>query len=261
MPHTSELTQERVAGPAGSLHVDDGGTGGLPVVFVHSFSGSTAHWSEQLAHLRSSRRAVALDLRGHGQSEPPAREDYAIESMAGDVAAVVDELGLERFVLVGHSLGGAVAAAYAGAHPKQVAGLVLVGAPGKSPREEAEKIMSAIEADYDKVTEGYWNKLLEGARPEVREQVRRDMAQVPREAAVAMIRETFAYDPLPALRAYPGPKLLVVTPHGDSPNALHKQLPDVPHELVTGTSHWLQMDRPDELNRILDRFLDVLDPR
>jgi pimeloyl-ACP methyl ester carboxylesterase len=75
MTPTPEVTQERVAGPAGSLHVDEGGTGGLPVVFVHSFSGSTVHWSEQLAHLRSERRAVALDLRGHGQSDPPEGDD------------------------------------------------------------------------------------------------------------------------------------------------------------------------------------------
>jgi len=259
MTTTPELLQEQVAGPAGSLHVDDGGSGGLPVVFVHSFSGSTAHWSAQLAHLREARRAVALDLRGHGGSEPPAGDDYSIESMAGDVGAVADELGLERFVLVGHSLGGAVASAYAGAHPERVAGLLLVGAPGKTPAKDAKEIMTAIKGDYEKVTEGYWKQLLAGAQPEVLEQVRRDMAKVPREAAVAMIRATFEFDPLLALRAYPGPKLVVYTPHGDTPNALHKQLPDVPHELVTGTSHWLQMDKPDDFNRILDWFLAALD--
>src|SRR6185295_7405560 len=239
-----EVMQEQIAGPAGALHVDDGGTGGLPVVFVHSFSGSTAHWSAQLAHLRPERRAVALDLRGHGQSEPPARNDYAVEFLAEDIAAVVDALDLERFVLVGHSLGGAAAIAYAGAHPERPAGLLLVGTPGKTPAEEAKKVMTAMEADYKKVTEGYWDQLLKGARPEVLAQVKRDMAKVPQDAAVAMIRETFAFDPLPALRAYKGPKLLVNTPHGDSPNALHKQMPDLPHKQVDGTSHWLQMDKP-----------------
>src|SRR5262245_33021888 len=95
MSPTSELVQNQIAGPAGSLHFDDGGTGGLPVVFLHSFSGSTAHWRPQLEHLRSSRRAVALDLRGHGRSQPPAESgDYAVESLAGDVEVVVDALGL-----------------------------------------------------------------------------------------------------------------------------------------------------------------------
>jgi pimeloyl-ACP methyl ester carboxylesterase len=255
MAPTPEVIQEQIAGPTGSLHVDDGGTGGLPVVFVHSFSGSTAHWSKQLAHLRSERRTVALDLRGHGQSESPAGNDYAVESLAGDVAAVVDELGLKRFVLVGHSMGGSAAIAYAGAHPERVAGLFLVGTPGKTPANEADKIMTAMKADYEKVTEGYWNQLLEGAQLEVLKQVRRDMAKIPQDAAVAMIQAVFEFDPLPALRAYKGPKMVVNTPHGDTPNALHRQLPDLPYKQIAGTSHWLQMDKPDELNRILDGFL------
>ena len=59
---------ERIPGPAGLLHADDGGSGGVPVVFIHSYAGDTTHWTAQLAHLRKTRRAIALDLRGHGQS-------------------------------------------------------------------------------------------------------------------------------------------------------------------------------------------------
>ncbi|HVF61612.1 MAG TPA: alpha/beta fold hydrolase [Thermoanaerobaculia bacterium] len=98
-----------VNGPAGQLYVDDGGAGGLPVVFVHSYAGSGAHWAAQLAHLRPTRQAVAFDFGGHGRSEAPAAGDYAVESLAADIAAVVDALGLGRFVLVGHSMGGAAA--------------------------------------------------------------------------------------------------------------------------------------------------------
>ena len=120
------MSPTQVTGPAGALEVDDGGRGGLPVVLVHSLAGNSTHWTAQLEHLRRDRRAVALDLRGHGRSEPPKDGDYTIAAMAGDIAAVVDTLGLDRFVLVGHSMGGGVALAYAGAHPDRVAGLVLV---------------------------------------------------------------------------------------------------------------------------------------
>jgi pimeloyl-ACP methyl ester carboxylesterase len=60
------------------------------------------HWTAQLAHLRKTRRAVALDLCGHGHSASPAGDDYAVESLAGDIAAVADVLKLQRFVLVAH---------------------------------------------------------------------------------------------------------------------------------------------------------------
>jgi pimeloyl-ACP methyl ester carboxylesterase len=73
-PKEQPTSVKQVAGPSGSLHVDDGGSGGIPVVFVHSFAGSTEHWSAQLAHLRKTRRAVALDLHGHGQSARRATE-------------------------------------------------------------------------------------------------------------------------------------------------------------------------------------------
>lgn len=189
-----------ITGSAGHIHVDDGGAGGVPVVFVHSFAGSGAHWAGQLAHLRPTRRAVALDLRGHGQSTPPATGVYEVDSLAGDIAAVVDGLGLDRFVLVGHSMGGAAAIAYAGAHPDRVAGLVMVGTPGQSPPEQAKQVMAAMESDYEKTSGDYWKRLLTGARPEVEAQVRGDMARVPREAGMAMIRAIFEYDPLPALQ-------------------------------------------------------------
>lgn len=244
-----------LSGQAGRLHVDDGGKGGLPVVFVHSFAGSTAHWSAQLAHLRPTRRAIALDLRGHGQSDASSSGDYAMDSLAGDIAAVVDGLGLGRFVLVGHSMGGAAAVAYAGAHPERVAGLVLVGTPGKSSPEMSSKIMASMRADYEKVSEDYWKRLLTDARPEVETQTRSDMKRLSKDASLAMIAAVFAYDPLPALQAYAGPKLLVDTPHGEGPGSLHNQAPDVPRKVVTRTSHWPHMDRPEEFNRILDEFL------
>lgn len=250
----------RVAGPAGSVNVDDGGNGdGVTVVLVHSFGGNSGHWSNQLKHLRQSRRAVTLDLRGHGQSRAPASGDYAVDSFAQDIGAAIEGLGLERFVLVGHSLGGAAATAYAGAHPARVAGLVLVGTPGKSPPEMGAKIMTAMEADYEKVSQDYWTKLLTGARPETRTRIMGEMNSVPKDASLAIIRGVFAYDPLPALQAYPGPKLIIATPSEDGPGSLHQQAPEIRYETIANASHWVQLDQPVEFNAKLDAFLAQID--
>jgi pimeloyl-ACP methyl ester carboxylesterase len=252
---TGAAAAAHVKGPEGRLHVDDGGQGGVPVVFVHSFAGTSAHWAAQLAHLRPTRRAVAFDLRGHGQSDAPHSGSYAVASLADDIGAVVDGLGLKRFVLVGHSLGGAAAIAYAGAHGDRVASLVLVGTPGQSAPEQASRVMSSMRTDYEKVNDGYWKKLLTGARPNVEAQIRSEMNRIPREESLALIDAVFAFDPLPPLRAYPGPKLLVDTPHGEGPQSLHTQAPEISQEVITDTSHWPHMDKPDEFNHILDAFL------
>jgi pimeloyl-ACP methyl ester carboxylesterase len=96
-----------IAGPAGAIHVSDGGRGtALPILFVHGNGANLTQWQAQLDHVRQSRRAVALDLRGMGKSAVPANGDYSIEAMASDVAAVADALQLRRFIIVGHSYGG-----------------------------------------------------------------------------------------------------------------------------------------------------------
>ena len=66
---------------------------------------------------------------------------------------------------------------------------------------------------------------------------------------------TSAFAPLPAIRRYPGPKLFVVTPHGNTPKDLQNLMPEVPNRVMTGTSHWPHMDKPEEFNRLLDEFL------
>lgn len=253
----------RVGGPAGILNVDDGGTGGLPVIFIHSSGGDTTHWLAQLVHLRAARRAIALDLRGHGLSQSPGDGDYRLASQAGDVDAVVNQAGIQKFVLVGHSMGGSVAITYAGLHPDRVAGLLIVdsgGDPKQFPEEQKQQIIKAMESDaYTKVTEDYWKQLLVGSDPKVQEKVMTGMQRMSKEMVISQVKELFWFDPTPALRLYHGPKLSVITPANDTKYSLHRLQPDFPHVVVKGTGHWLHMDKPEEFNRILDEFLIRVD--
>lgn len=245
----------RVAGPAGAIAVEDLGRGGLPVVFIHSYAGSRAHWSAEMARLEAARRVVAFDMRGHGESAAPADLDYSPGALARDVSAVVDALKIPRFVLVGHSMGGAAAMAYAGANPSRVAGLVLVGAPGRTPPEQARKIAASLEADYDKVMAAYWDQLVKNARPAVRERLAREKESIPRPASMAIVKTLLAYDPLPALERYPGPVLVLYMPEADQPHDLQNLYPRAASRRMTGTSHWPHLDDPAAFAAALDGFL------
>jgi pimeloyl-ACP methyl ester carboxylesterase len=252
------MSPAQVTGPTGFLAVDDGGSGGLPVVLVHSLAGNSTHWAKQLEHLRRTRRAVALDIRGHGRSERPRNGDYTIAGMAGDVAAVVDTLGLDRFVLVGHSMGGGVALAYAGAHPDRVAGLVLVDPIGDGkqiPPAEAEAYLGGFETNYDSTSQGYWTTVA-GPDSSIQKRLLADLKATPREAVVQVLRDIMQFDPHPSLARYSGPKQSIVTPHNDMPSSLHHLEKGFPHRMVEGTGHWIQLDKPDEMNRLLDEFLN-----
>jgi len=260
-------TDVTVPGPAGDLHVDDGGSGGLPVLMVHGLGGSARQWVRQLAHLRPARRALAVDLRGHGRSAPAADGEYGIGEYADDLTIVADDLGLDRFVVVGHSLGASVAVELAsreqvGATPGRVAGLVLVDPNGDQteiPGKELDGFLASLREDPRDEMRWYFKQVLVGAEPATVERVLEDLEATPREALVASLESSFAYSPLPALERYRGPVLSLISDMNTLPYSLHNLLPEMPVRLVSGTSHWLMLDRPDDCNRLLDDFLARLD--
>ena len=244
-----------IPGKAGAIYVDDGGHGGLPVILLHSFGGDSGHWATQLDHLRHHRRALAIDLRGHGKSARPKDLDYSLPAFVGDVEIVVKELKLDRFVLVGHSLGAAVANAYAGKHPRQVAALVLVGAAGRMPAERSQKVMASLDANYNQTMEQFMDELVSDAQPHVRTEIMAQMAKMPREDSLAIIGALFKDDPLPAFDRYKGPKLLMYATRSDGNGGLQSLRKDVKQVSFEGTSHWPHLDKPKEFNAALDEFL------
>ncbi len=123
------------------FHYLDWGTKGRPpIVFLHG-GGLNAHtWDLVCLSLRPEHHCFALDQRGHGESEWSPQMDYTTESQVGDLDAFVEHLGLERFVLVGMSLGGVNGLAWAGRHSERLAGLVLVDIGPETRAEGAQKI-------------------------------------------------------------------------------------------------------------------------
>ncbi|MBC7903886.1 MAG: alpha/beta hydrolase, partial [Gemmatimonadaceae bacterium] len=253
--HNDSIGTKFLQGPAGTLFVDDGGRGGTPVIFLHSYGGSTEQMQAQLSHLRKSRRAIAFDFRAHGQSASHD-SNYSVQSLSSDLAAVVNQLGLDSFILVGHSLGGSVAALYAAANPSKVKAILLVGTPGKTPPAIADKVVSSLRTDqYEEVMSDYMNKLLEKAKPETRSVVMKGFEKLARSTSISLIRAAFDYDPVPDLKKIEGEKLIVYSDLEDPVNSLGKQAPSVKKILISGSSHWMQMDKKEEFNTILDQFL------
>jgi pimeloyl-ACP methyl ester carboxylesterase len=126
----------RVPGSDGlSLHVLEWSDEGTPLVLVHGFGNEAHIWDDFAPLVAPHYRTVAVDLRGHGDSDhdPEARYDYDFH--LADLEAVTAALGVERLVLVGHSFGGRVSTLFAAKHPERMAGLVIVDiGPEHDPR-------------------------------------------------------------------------------------------------------------------------------
>jgi pimeloyl-ACP methyl ester carboxylesterase len=103
---------------------------GPPIVLIHGFGAALDWWDEIAPELAADHRVIRLDLIGHGGTEAPA-SGYTIERQAKLVAAVLDKLGVGRAVVIGHSMGGEVAIAFAEANPARVERLVLIDSPPK----------------------------------------------------------------------------------------------------------------------------------
>jgi pimeloyl-ACP methyl ester carboxylesterase len=97
-----------------------------PLLMLHGVTGHARTWDEEAAGLAARFRVLALDQRGHGDSDPSPNADYTVATMSADVAAFTDALGLSRLSIVGLSMGGRVAIGFAGQAPARVERLVIV---------------------------------------------------------------------------------------------------------------------------------------
>lgn len=137
MPPTEPTTGRVRSGDVDIFYRKFGRPGGVPVLIVHGLSYFSYDWIETGSLIAKDREVVAIDMRGFGESSWSPTRDYKLETLSNDVIAVMDHLGWNKAVLMGHSFGGRVCLATAGWKPERAAGLILVdfapdiAAPGR----------------------------------------------------------------------------------------------------------------------------------
>ena len=154
-----EPTDLRVKGSRGvDVHLLEWSREGVPMLLLHGFGNEAHIWDDFAPMVAPYYRTLAMDHRGHGRSDWDPEGVYDVASLADDVETVTAQLGIERLVLVAHSLGGRVGSLFAGRHPERIAGFVLVDiGPEVDPRgslrirQDVESNMAPVfgsEAEY-----------------------------------------------------------------------------------------------------------------
>ena len=172
-----------------TINFTDSGGSGTPVLLLHAFPLNSKQWDGQIESLSERFRFIAPDLQGFGGSDAPDDESaYSMDSYADDAAAILDELGLDKVVLTGLSMGGYISFAFLRRHRDRVSGLVLADTKAEADPPEAKEKRTTQQAQVRAdgtagLIEGLSGALLGEAtrekKPDVVEATKKLMAENP----------------------------------------------------------------------------------
>lgn len=252
------------------IDVQIGGDGDDAIVLLHGFPLTKEVWSAQISALSQRHRVIAPDLRGMGKSSA-ADGPYLMETLAGDIAAVLDALSIERATFVGHSLGGYVALAFARMYSERMTRLVLVcsridadsrdRAKQRNELADAAESTNSIDAMLDAAIPPLFAEESLHQRADLVEKIRKIAQSNSAKGLAAMQRGMALRDPASDIAGDLPMPVLVVAGTSDrlvnlaEAEAVAQAFPHGRLVTIKASGHLPMVEAPDELTRILAGFI------
>jgi non-heme chloroperoxidase len=184
---------------------------GTPVVFLHGYVDSWRSFAGVIEALRPGRRAIALDLRGHGDSDKP-KCGYAIEDFALDLLLFMDAMGLDKANIVGHSMGSFIAQLFAASHGDRVERLILISsAPCAAGNAALREIKPHVDSLRDPIDREFAAEFQAPSNPvpaDFMEMIISESMKVPARVWQSVLSGLFEVDHRPILRDIAVPALI-----------------------------------------------------
>lgn len=225
-------------------------------VLLHGAGGSHLDWPPTLRRL-SGAHVYALDLPGHGRSKPPGRE--RIEAYADAVARFLETVNVERGILIGHSMGGAIAQEVALRQPPALLGIVLLatGARLRVSDEIMRGLRDSQENTLDMLMGGYWG---DDAPESIKELTRRRLQEIDDEVLYGDFLACDRFDRMDRVQEIGLPTLVIsgtvdrMTPlkYG---RYLAQKIPSARLKIVEGGSHMMALEKPQEVGEYVEEFI------
>lgn len=246
-----------------TLAVDDRGSGdAVPLVLVHGFTGGRIDFADVIDDLAADRRVVAWDHRGHSDSTNTGDlADYTFDALVADALGVLDALGLGRFHLLGHSMGGVVAQRLVLEHPERVESLILMDTLAEAALTIPEEWVDRFAAMGREDGMGVVAQTMEAfartqavapaeALPRILARNRHKLTNMDPEAFAGLAGELRTFAPLLGrLRDVSCPTTVIVgeldLPLRDQADAIAAAIPGARLEVVKGAAHCPQEERTD----------------
>lgn len=248
------------------MHYLDETTPGLPavtLVLVHGDLASSAWWRPLISRLPAGWRVIAPDLRGCGRSSRPSA-GYAIEQYAADLRRLIETARPGPFVLIGHSMGGAVAMTYALAHPDELRAMVLVDpvpAEGLRFGRVGRETFTRLKDDPELLVEAVARAMHTAPRDDFFRLMVADAAAADRRVFTDNVVSMEAFNVFGRLHRLSLPTLVVV---GDQDRLIPRApmvrtaeaIPRSRLAVVRESGHTPQVEKPDEFARLVATFVD-----
>ncbi len=252
-----------------ALFYEEAQGGKLPILLVHGWCCDHTYFAPQFEHFANrGHRVVAVDLRGHGQSDKP-HQRYTMQVFADDLAWVCDQIGVAKPVVIGHSMGGVVAFDLAARYPDLPSAVAMLDAAVVLPSAVRAAIPGLLEklrgpgyreALRDYVASSFFIPTDDQER---KERILESMSSAPQDVAVSAFEGLRDYDPTEATGGLAVPAVYIAAdeaqPRSDMAR-FHELAPQILYGKTVGSGHFCQLEVPEQVNAMIDRFLAITLP-
>lgn len=258
----SKLTRNGVA-----LAYEEAGTGEPPMLLVHCWTGDRSYFAPQITHFSQTHRVLAVDLRGHGESDKP-HGAYSPDVFVEDVGWMCDQIGLRNAVLVGHSMGGIIVLELAARRPDLAAAVILLDAPVFPPPSLVDAMKAVAREfrgpNYAKAARQFVDGVfLPTDEPARRAEILDKTARCPQHVLLSAWEQSIiSYDASAAAATYRAPVCYIgaATPLTDL-SRFRTLCPQLVIGQTVAAGHFHGLEVPDQINAMIERFLLTALPR
>jgi pimeloyl-ACP methyl ester carboxylesterase len=248
-----------------TLRYLDTGSGEPPILFLHGWTCNNTNFRDQVPFFARNHRVVAVDQRGHGESDKPD-QDYTIDGFVEDAVWLINELNLDKPVLIGHSMGGTIALNLARKYPDLASAAILIDSPILPLPDTAKAMVDPLFAGlqtpaYAQVVEGFGRMAFFSAKtdPALVEELLGVIKSAPQRLMYTALKDTLSDEAKPA-GPLPVPSLYIRAeePQLATEDGLRERYPGMSVVSVPA-AHFVQMEQPAATNNIIKDFLDKLE--